>query len=82
MVFGGQKTDLVVFLSKSVILRSGGVSASVSYLLHAGPTTAAHHRYDTVRASVVAQVCAERKQEKPVREAGTEKTDLDLIVNT
>lgn len=34
MVFGGQKTDLVVFLSKSVILRSGGVSASVSYLLH------------------------------------------------
>lgn len=45
-------------------------------------TTAAHHRYDTVRASVVAQVCAERKQEKPVREAGTEKTDLDLIVNT
>lgn len=79
MVFGGQKTDLVVFLSKSVILRCGGVSVRPSATYS---TTAAHHRYGTVRASVVAQVCAERKQEKPVREAGTEKTDLDLIVNT
>lgn len=35
----------------------------------------------SVRA-FVAQVCAQRKQEKPVQEAGTEKTDLDLIVNT
>lgn len=42
------------------------------------PTTVP--RYNTVRA-FVAQVCADKKQEKPVQEAGTEKTDLDLIVN-
>lgn len=52
---------------------------SATYSMRGVPTTAAHHRYETVRAS---EVCAERKQEKPVREAGTEKTDLDLIVNT
>lgn len=39
MVFGGQKSDLVVFLSKSVILRSGGVSVrpSATYSMRGVP---------------------------------------------
>lgn len=59
MVFGGQQSYLVVFLSKSVILRSGGVSVrlSTTYSMRGEPSPLRYCPCVRVRGEETRETC-------------------------